>query len=337
MKRKNLYILLLVLLILLVLIYIRYMPDSEQKLRIGYDTTSIIDGPIIIAYETGIFNKYSIKIEPISARSGAEIAQGLASGQMDLGSTGPIDLFIPISKGAPIQIIAPSAVSPTLLFVNPEKNIKTFEDLIDRKIGARIGSISTFALGYVLLKENISLESVELINIDSTNRPIALMEKKIVDAAVAGQDDKKTYSNYGAVVLEEWESEGYSNKAFPRTNIAVNTNFMNKNKKAINSFIDAFIEAQKFIKENPDESARIITKHIKERTDGVNDFSIEEIKDSWKGTKYTLWYNPQDLVEISRVATEIGDLKAPLDSDQFFDLSFEEKLKNAQEEIYPAD
>lgn len=337
MKRKLIYSVLFIGLALLAiyLFYFRPVTNKETKLRLGYDTTSIVDAPIIIANDTGIFSKHGLNVELITLQSSKELQQALAAGTMDIGSSGATNFFIPISKGAPVKIIAASTVSPTLVFVDPKSNIKTFGDLINKNVAARVGSISNFSLGYALVKENINFSSIKFTDIDSITRPIALMNKKIVDAAVAGADDLKTYSDLGAVVLEEWNTKGYANKPFPRSDIAVNTNFLNSNKKMVGLFIDAFIESQKFIKDNPDEAARIVAEHVKKGTEGVNDFSAEDVKQAWEGTKYVLWYEPSDLVEISKVAKEIGDIKSSLTLDQIYDSSFEAKLKNAQSEIYP--
>lgn len=336
MKRKLLLTFgILVLLLFVSVLYIQLTPHQDDNItRIGYNVESLNHGPIMIAYETGIFDKHKLKVELVPLKSGKEIQQTLAIGRIDLGSAGATNFFIPISKGAPVKIIAPLAVSPTQVFVRPDDNIKKINDLVGKTIASRLGESSNLALGYALRKENISLSSIEFVDIDKNIRPIALMEKKIVDAVVAGEYEEKIYLDYGAVLLEEWKTKGYANKSFPRTVIAVNSNFMNENKKTISLFIGAFIESQKFIKDNPDEAAKIIAKHIEEGSEAAIRFSVEDIKDSWKELKYVLWYEPYDFVEISKIAEEIGDIESALSLNQIFDLSFEKKLKNAQAKIY---
>jgi ABC-type nitrate/sulfonate/bicarbonate transport system substrate-binding protein len=337
MKKPLIYTISLVCLVVIAvaLFFFKYAPVKEKVLRIGYDTSSIVDAPIIVANDAGIFSKHNLKVELFTFQSSKEVQQALAVGKLDIASSGATNFFIPISKNAPIKIISASTVSPTLVFVDPKSNIKKFSDLANKKVAARIGSISNFALGYALVKENIDFNSIKFIDVDSTVRPLALMDKKIVDAAVAGADDLKTYSDLGAVVFDEWNTKGYANKPFPRTDIAVNTDFLKANKKTVGQFIDAFIESQKFIKDSPDEAADVVAKHVKKGTEGVVDYSVDDVKQAWNGTKYVLWYEPSDLVEISKVAQAIGDIKSPLTLDQIYDPSFEEKLKDAQSKVYP--
>jgi len=317
------------------LFYLWLRPVNETSLRIGYNIGSVTHAPIMVAHDAGIFDKHKLKVELVPLKSGQEIQQALALGMIDIGSAGATNFFIPISKGAPIKIIAPSSSSPTQVFVRPDNKIKTINDLVGKAIASKLGESSNLALGYALSKDNISFSSIKIVDIEKTLRPIALMEKKIVDAAVAGEYEKKIYLDHGAVIFEEWKTKGYTNKSFPRTVIAVSSDFMAKNKKTVKLFIDAFIESQKYIKDHPDEAARIVAKHIETGSEGVIKFSTDDIKEAWQETKYVLWYEPSDLVEISKIEKEMGIIDSVLTLDQIFDLSFEKKLKDAQNEIYP--
>jgi len=335
MKIKTILALsILAILLIALVIYLQFTPEQENIIKIGYNTESVNHGPIMVAYEAGIFDKLEINAELVPLKSGKEIQQALAMGRIDIGSAGSTNFFIPISKGAPVKLIAPLTVSPSQVFVRPDDSIKTINDLSGKIIASRLGSSSNLALGYALVKEKISFDSIEFLDIDKSIRPIALMEKKVVDASVAGEYEESIYLDYGAVLLEEWVTKGYTDKLFPRTVIAVNTDYMAKNKETVELFIDSLIASHKYIENSPEESAMIIAQHIDEGSSGAVKFSSQDIIDSWKGVKYILWYEPEDFVEISKMEVEIGDIESDLSLDQIFDLSFEEKLKKYHEEIY---
>ena len=336
MKRKALVIFCvsMVLLATLVFLYGRSISSQDHIIRIGYNMESFNSGPVMVAFGADIFDKHNLKVELVLLKSGREVQQALAAGRIDIGSAGATNFFIPISQGAPVKIIAPSTVAPTQVFVRPDGEVKKFSDLVGKSIASRPGESSNLALGYALKKEGISLNALEFIDIDKNFRPIALIRNKIVDAAVVGKYEEKIYLDYGAIPLEEWSTKGYVNKSFPRTVLAVNSNFMNKNKDSVSFFIDAFIESQEFIKDHPDEAAGIIAKHLEQGSDGAIKFSIEDIKDSWKELKYVLWHDPNDFVEISKIEEEIGDIESALSLNEIFDLSFEEELKRSQIELY---
>lgn len=339
MKRKISYRTLMVSLIVLTVILFSACESQEDvtTLKIGYNTESVNHAPIMVGHDAGIFEKYGINVEMVPLKSGKEIQQALAIGKLDIGSGGATNYFVSMTKGAPIKIIAPCTVSPTSVFVRPDRSITKLEDLIGKSVASRIGESSNMALGYALIQEGVNFDEIEFIDIDKTTRPIALMDKKIVDASVAGQYEQSIYSEHGAIVLEEWETKGYDKKAFPRTVIAVNSDFMKDNKEVMGKFVDALIESHEFIKDNPDEAAEIIAEHIEKGSAGAIELSSEDVKKSWEEVKYVLWYEPSDFVEISKVAEQIGDVERSLELDEIFDLSFEEDLKNSHGRIYGAD
>ncbi|MDO8556101.1 MAG: ABC transporter substrate-binding protein [Nanoarchaeota archaeon] len=335
MKKLTLLLITFAILFVTAVIYFEISSSRHDKdlIRIGYNAESLYHGPIMIANDKGIFERYGLKVELVPLKSAKETQQALAMGSINLGSAGVTNFFIAIANEAPVKVIAPMAASPTQLFVRPNEERK-ITDLSGKIIASQRGGASNLALGYALDRENVSLDGIKFVDIEKSVRPIALMDKRIVDAVAAGEYEERIYLDYGAVLLEEWETKGYSNKSFPRTVIAVNTNFMRNNKKATELFIDAFIESQKFIEENPGEAAVIIAKHMNDKSRGIIDLSKDDIMESWIKLKYTIWYDPQELVELSKIAKNIGDLKSNLDVDQIFDESFKDKLEDAQNEIY---
>jgi len=341
MKTKKTIIIILSLLIVIATISIficrQYINrNNKDTIKIGYNIESVDQGAIIVAYEKEIFAKHNIQVQLIPFKSGKETQQALALGQIDIGSAGATNFLIPIAKGAPVKIIAPGAVAPTLVFVRPDSKIKTLHDLIGKSVASRLGENSNLALGFALKKEGIKLQDIEFLDIDKPLRPLALMEKETVDAAVATEYEEKIYLEYGAIPLEEWQTKGYINKTFPRAVIAVNTDYFNENKKDTESFIDSLIESQRFIKDNPDEAAKIISEHIDKGSNGAVKFSAEEVKNTWIEMKYILWYDPNDLMEVAEMAKEVGNIESVPSLNEIFDFSFKEKLINAQNEIYPS-
>lgn len=288
----------------------------------------------MIAHDKGFFTKHGIKAKLVPLKSGKEVKQAISLGQIDIGSGGATNFFVPISKGAPVKIIAPSTTAPTHMYIRPDGGVKKFRDLIGKTIATTPGSSSNFALLYALSKENINTGQITFVDVEKKYRPIALMEKKIVDAAMAGEHDALFLEEAGAVPFPEWQKKGYLNKQFPHTVIAVNTDFLATNPEKAEAFIDAFIETQSFIKSNPDEAAELLATHISSVTGGAVVFSPEDIKEVWKTIEYNLWDEPDILVDMSKIAKETGEIEKELTLDEIYDLQFRKKLKDAQAEIY---
>jgi len=335
MNKINLLIILFVALGLTTVFLISILiHQNESPIRIGYVIDSINHAPVIVASEAGFFEKYGINVEMVPTGSGKETQQAIGAGQIELASSGATNIFIPISKGAPIKIIAPSTVSMMYVFVNPDKNIKTLKELVGKNVATRKGHITNVVFNEALKKGGIDGKNINFIEVDRVLAPIALMNKGIVDAALASVSEAKGFEDSGAVVLEEWKLKDYTGIPTPSTVIAVNTDFMTRYPEKIDAFMKAFIDGQKFIKEKPNEAARLISENIYKMSNGSAGISVSEVLNEWKSIKYILWCDQNLLKDYSLAAFEIGDIEKELSINQLFDPRFEGVLKNAQCEIY---
>lgn len=343
MKKIMIYGIAIFLVILLSLfLYNLSTSQNEKTIKIGVSAASYIpNAPIIVAQEKGFFKKHGLKVEIVPFNSGSLVGQTLATGNIDIGSTSIANFLIANAKGAPVKMLATSSLTSLYLFVNPTSNITTFSDLSGKTIGARSNGGAALILGAICEKENIDFKSLKFVEVDQTVRQIALMKTKIVDAIPDDPDQERVYEAAGAAIHQGWEEKGYANiSSSPGTTdiavIEVNTDFMSKNPKAIKSFIDAYIEGHQFIKNNPDEAADLLSQYIVNASNGAMTVSKEDIKRSWdRGSlEYNLWYNPDSLVEISKIAQKIGLITKAPTLEQMLDTRFEEKLNSAQNEIY---
>jgi ABC-type nitrate/sulfonate/bicarbonate transport system substrate-binding protein len=320
-------------LILAILVISLTIKKEESALKIGYSIDSVSQGPIILAMELGLFKKYDLNIVSIPLKGGKEIRESLAIGQIDIGATGAAQFFIPISKGAPIKIISFLTNSPTQVYVRPN-DITKFSELEGKSITSRIGSSTNLIVMYVLNRENVDLNKINFIDLDKLSSIIALMNKKIIDFAIAGDYEESLFLNAGAVLFEDWNKKGYSKETYPKSVIAINTNYLKNNPEFAKKFIFAIIDSEKYIKEHPNEAAKILSESITRDSGGAVVFSQEDILETWKTTKYILWDDPSVLMNLAKISKDIGDIKDELTTDQIFDSSFQEVLENAQAEIY---
>lgn len=341
MKRKIFYGILCICLVFLVVFlfyYIQPAPqvDENKVIKVGYRAGNINFGPFYVADMKNYFNERDIIIKAVPLGSSNDLKLAISTGQIDIALSAVTVFFVPISKGVPIKIVAPIAVGPIHLYVRPDSKIRTFEDLLGKSMAVTQGGPSESYVRYVLEKENIDASKINFLYIDKVYRPSALMDKKIVDAVPIGEDELEKYSEIGAIPHEEWATKGYTLQPRLEEVIAVNEEFTLAHPLLVEKFIDSIIEGHRFIKSNPDEAAQIVSSYIKVESES---YSPEYVKDIWENNKlaYILWSDPTVLVNMSKIAVEIGQIESDLTLEQIFDSRFEEKLKHAQNEIYSSD
>jgi ABC-type nitrate/sulfonate/bicarbonate transport system substrate-binding protein len=270
----------------------------------------------------------------IPLKSGKEIRQAIASGWTDVALTNAINFLVLSDLGAPVKMLFPCTLSSIVVFVRPDGEIQTFDDLKGKKIYGALGQ-SWFVFTRVLKEHGILESDFEFVDIDKDYRGMALLQQKIIDAIPTNIYNEGPLEELGAIRLKQWEEEGYSREVWPATFIGVNTDYLNSYSDRVETFIDVMIETQKFIVNNQEEAAELISKHINEGTVGVANFSPDRVLESWqKGVKYTMWFDTDILIDMAKFISEGGQTKSNISLEQMFDFRFIEKIRSAQKEIY---
>lgn len=336
---KKLIIIFAIIAVMFVVIEIFSKPKIET-IKFGYSLQEAIgNSPLIIAYEKGFFERENLVVEMVPLKNGGEIVQALASGSLDVGSVGMPNLLIPISKGAPVKVIAPIALFPVDFFVRPG-SINTFRELLGKRIASRPGGSADFVIKYVLKKENIDTSKIEFIDVDRAFRPIALMERNIVDAAVAVSYDTTSFIDSGAVIMKEWDEKGYTKVTSLGTavamNIAVNTDYLKTHESAVKRFLDAHMDGHEYIQTNRKDASLVVANHTTKESDGAFAYTSDDVLKLWEKQKnmYKLWYEPETLLGLFDIAKEMLIIERVPTVDEFYDQRFKNQLKIKHQQLY---
>lgn len=308
---------------------------SLPKVTVGFPIQSLDAAPLIIAYQKNFFRDQGINVSVMHLQS-SEGALAVGSGKVDMDITGASRLFGPIEKGVPIKMLSFMGNMQSYLFVRPGSGIVTLKDLEGKKVSLGPAGSGVLRFTYILEKEGVDIKKIEFINIEKIYLPMALMDKKAIDAAVI---DEPAYvdkaKEQGAVVLPYWYEKNYE-KMPSGSSVAVNTNFLKDNEGNITKFYKAMIQAHRYLKEHLDESSVIVTKYIKDNTNGAMDIKPEEfVKNVNSGAvSYILWQDVTPVIEMARINYELGLSKRILSSGDLYDLRFKRLLESAQSKIY---
>jgi NitT/TauT family transport system substrate-binding protein len=242
----------------------KVVPEDEYTFTIGYGTTGgLCAAPFYIAIENGYFDEENLKWDKYNLEPGTAM-QLLTMGQIDATYNMLGTLIQPLANGLDVKIPLALHTGCVKVLVRPDSPIKTPADLKGKKIGTdALASSSTMVpkrylaeLGYKVSGDNAD---VEFVVYPSSELGLAL-EKGLVDAIGISDPKATILQNEGkARVIINTATDSYLKNEFccvtPIRSATVK-NYPNLCAK----FVRAIQKGAKFVQDNPDRTAQILSE-----------------------------------------------------------------------------
>lgn len=140
-------------------------------------------GPIIVAQQQGYFAAEGLEVTIQPPADPADPPKLVAAGQADLAVSYQPQLHLLVAEGMPVKRVGTLIDNPlNCLLVLADGPVKQIADLKGRKIGFSVGGVEDAVLGSILTGAGLSLDDVELVNVNWSLSP-ALMAGQ-VDAVI---------------------------------------------------------------------------------------------------------------------------------------------------------
>jgi len=209
--------------------------------------------PLFYSSEKKLFEKYGFSGATALTPLNADIAAQLATGQVEMAVIPFTNAIAAYTQGAPFQVVAGSGVQGLIVVAKPE--IKTFQDLKDKKVGT-FQADTLDIIVYDYLKENgMDYKDVNMVYFgDST---------EMLNAYLAGQVDcissiepyatkAKTATN-GNILGDGVDLYG---AYYPDCVLAARNEWVQNEPELVKNVIRTFFEAQYEIENNFEEAAK---------------------------------------------------------------------------------
>jgi len=328
-SKKNIIKLFIFLILIILLIFLLFREKESYDLVIGYSSSQV---PLVIAKEKGYFNDYGVNVKFVLFESSKYSRIALSTGQIDMTGGGTTSYFDPISKGVNLKVIAPITVATPQLYVRPNE-LHTFQDLNNKRYGMKIDGSDSYILREILKENNLDI-NINYVDVDNSYKVLALMDKNLIDFVSAKETENAIFTSSGAVLLDEFQDKGYTKKRYLVSSIIVNGSYLENNQKNVDAFIEVYIKAQKFIKENPVEASQILINKLNKDAVDSKVYTLQDGLDVINANNSALWINPKELEALIISAKEFGLIDTNITLNDVYDNRYEEKLRIAQEEIY---
>lgn len=179
--------------------------QANEKLTVLLDWFVNPDhAPLVTAVAKGFFAAEGLDVELVEPADPAMPPKLLAAGQGDIAVSYQQTLNAQIEEGLPVVRIGTLVATPlNSLIVLKDGPVKELPDLKGKKIGFSVSGFEDAMLGAMLKKAGLTLDDVELINVNFALSPALLSSQ--VDAVIGG------YRNFE---LTQLELEGHAGLAF---------------------------------------------------------------------------------------------------------------------------
>lgn len=282
----------------------------------------------IIALEKGYFTEEfgkDVTIKTKTVANGGLFMEAMATKAIDVGTVGPGPLLNFYVKNPEYHLIAGAVNGGAVLMANSTSNIKEVKDLDGKKVAIPvIGSTQDIMLRKALQEANLKPTTnggtVELLA-SAPADTVTLFVQKSVDAAA-------TQEPWGYVLetqadgqlLLDWDKFAWG-KDSTNTVVAASQAFLKRDGQAT-AYLKAHQKAVDFIKNNPEESQKLVMKHLKDITG--KELNKDEVAAAFKRLAVTTDVNEQVIQEMADISKEAGYISNS-DINGLIDLSYLEK------------
>ena len=225
-------------------------------------------GPVIIAQEKGFFADVNLEVEVIAPADPSDPPKLVAAGKADLAISYQPQLHLQIHEGLPLRRVGTLVATPlNCLLVLKDGPIASPADLKGGKVGFSVGGVEEAVLGHVLNTHGLTLDDVDLINVNWSLSP-ALMSGQ-VDAVIGG------FRNFE---LNQMDIEGVPGRCFyveeeglpPYDELIYVANPNTMDADMIRRFLTATEQATQYIINHPHEAWEIFSSTAPELQDELN-------------------------------------------------------------------
>lgn len=230
---------------------------TPATVRYG-DVTGIPLPTLIVAEGQGFLAKENITLQHNGFNGAGPIADALAAGNLDMGTTSPTPVILARLKGAKAILLGGfedafvdkngQAWEPLFVVARSGEGIQKLTDLKGKKVGViDLGSYSNYALRANMIENKIDPDKdMVIVPIPSTQMPSALMQKQ-VDVILASADSYVQVKTMGSVDAIANDTTLTGLDLDVSSTLAANTDYLQSKPAVAVRFLRAFIAARQWM------------------------------------------------------------------------------------------
>jgi len=244
-----------------------WLSQKQQKSTVPIEKVILAEptqpgaGSVYIAYIKGYFKDERLDVTLQPHTSGKAALNAVLEGKADLAIVAETPIVFAVMRGEKIYAIATLFTSEKnmAIIARKDRKISLPADLKGKRIGVSIGTNGEFFMDVLLVLHGTPVKEV---------KAVSLTPEEMFDSLVKGEVDAASTWHPHLIRLQKKFGDRaitfYGDGIYTWTfNVAVMQELAHKNPEVIQRVLRTLIKAVEFIRENPDESRKIIADYIR--------------------------------------------------------------------------
>ncbi len=234
------------------------LPGAPRKLKLTWNASAICTAGVPVAAATGLFTKRNLDVELINfGGSTDQLLEAIASGKADAGIGMALRWLKPLEQGFDVRITTATHGGCMRLLTSQTSGIRTLEDLKGKTVGVTdMAAPDKNFFSIRLAKLGVDpVNDVQFRVFPGDLLPVA-MEKGEIQAFTLGDPLGWVIRERGGLHEVATNLDGeYAHRAC--CVLGVRGSLIRDDRAAAAAITEAVLEAQDFVHDNPEETARI--------------------------------------------------------------------------------
>jgi NitT/TauT family transport system substrate-binding protein len=217
-------------------------------------------GPFIVASEKGFFRTENLSAEYVPFRGGPNLVKAVIAGEILLGAAGSTDILVFREAGMPLKMVA-THTEGNHFTLNVAPDIQQAADLKGKAIGVTAVGATTWVFARMFAKHNgwDPDKDVKVVPLGGLDAQLAALSRKEIGAYVWGDGGAVSQLAGKSKVLMRLDT--VTPKWISQIQY-VSEDGIKKNAEQIRKVMKAIFGAAKFMHDQPQDAAEIISKKI---------------------------------------------------------------------------
>ena len=271
-------------------------------------------GPFYVAEALDLYKKYGAKVTLQFFTDPALIPPAIASGSVDGGMLTYDQVIGQIAQSIPMKVVMPIDYSNGGDAIVASKDIAKVADFKGKKVAYNPLSPSDFLLAYALQVNKMSEKDILPVNMTPEAIPAAMASGSLP----VGVTYEPNVSQITGMDGGDKFHVVYSSKDAPGliTDVLVfKPEYIKANPKEITAIMRGYLDGMAYMKQNPDEAAKLIGKamgvsaeEVKEQLTGVHNIPLADMQKNFAKSKDTTSLHASGAV-IGKILIANGQIK----------------------------